>query len=310
MKSRILILFTMLVFTIFITACANKNEVKENTENKKTIENLEGPYFGQSLPGKSPEKFAAGVISKKGRSEFCPMFSPDGNAFYFTVADDVYWSSSKIMVSYLKNNTWSTPESVKLGGKKYNWGNCFSPDGNTMFFNSANDDWDIDIYYIKKDGDGWGDATLLSDTINSVGSAIATSVSYDGTLFFRSSIGNFKLGKNDIFYSQKKEGNYITLENIGYPISTDAPEDYPTISPDGSYLIYYTDVDSSSAKINISFKLENDLWTAPIDTGLLLHSGQTGGGSISPDGKYFLYQGTDKDIYWVDLEQLIDSLND
>lgn len=268
---------------------------------------IDSLYLGQKPPGDVPEIFDPERVSVSDRNEYCPVFSPDGKAFYFTVTDEINWNPAYIMVSRFTEGSWTDPEILDLPGKDLDWGNCFSADGNTMIFNSANSDWDIDMYSVTKSGDSWIDGAPLSSTINEVGSAIATSIADDGTLYFRSSVGDYTQGINEIFYSPLEDGAYDTLYAMEMPVNTKYPEDYPSISPDKSFLIFYRNATSSSRGVYVSFNM-NDRWTNPKNMELELSGSQPGGGSISPDGKYFFYQGPGKDIYWVALEGKLDSL--
>lgn len=265
-------------------------------------------YMGQAPPGDIPQRFAPGFISYPGRTEANPVFSPDGREFYFTVVDDRRWRYSDTLVTCYTTNGWTAPVDARLTVGRYDWTCCFSPDGQTLYFSSAGKDWEFDIYARDRTETGWSEARKLSDGINGFGSGQVSSMARDGTLYFHSSEGSYRNGFNDVFFANSNEGAFGRPEHPGLPINRNgekASENYPLISPDDDYLIFYRDVATPQAGIYISFRKIDGGWTDPLKMELELSTGQTGGCSISPDGKYLFYQGEEKDIYWVALEQRI-----
>lgn len=260
-------------------------------------------YFGQTPPGATPEIFSPGFISLENQHEFNPVFSPDGKEFYFTISNPPTWSFSKTMVSRFVNNEWTEPEEIDFGGDNIDWGNCFSPDGNTLYFNSAGTDWIFDIWYVHRMGSGWSTANKLSETINSIGSELAYSVSNDSVLYFRST-GE---GNEDIYYSQKLNGQYDSYTRLMAPINTDKSELNPIIRKGDSCLIFTVKRAGNifDRDICISFKSDNNQWSSP---QILIQNATCG--SITPDNKYLLYNaGTNyMDIYWVELDSLINNV--
>lgn len=263
-------------------------------------------YFGQTPPGDEPVKFAPAVISVDGQSEVNPMFTPDGKEFYYAIMDDASWSSITTMVAKYENGSWTAPVNAEISVYTYDWSTVFSADGDALYHSSASGNWEYDIFKRERTETGWSEAVSVSDGINSKGSNLVTSVAADGTLYFRSTIG----GNNDIYYSKPVNGEYPSSVKMEMPINTSERETHPTISPDNSYLIFYRGVESASAGIYISFRKENGGWTNPKNMGLSIHGGQPGAGCITPDSLYFIYQGADKDLYWVALENIVKELKE
>ena len=77
---------------------------------------LTGPYFGQKLPGSTPEMFAPNLISVEGRYEFGVSFSPDLQEMYFSVLDVVDGVEGKpaIFYSQLEDQKWTRPKKLIL----------------------------------------------------------------------------------------------------------------------------------------------------------------------------------------------------
>ena len=49
---------------------------------------LDGLYLGQKPPGKTPELFAPGIVSKKNSKEHCLAVSPKGDEMFFTTEEN------------------------------------------------------------------------------------------------------------------------------------------------------------------------------------------------------------------------------
>src|SRR5205085_1365864 len=120
----------------------------------------------------------------------------------------------------------------------------------------------------------------------------------DGTMYFAST-RPFGEGSTDIWRSRLVNGKYSEPENLGEPVNTGAPESYPFIAADESYLIFtsYARPDEIFGNghryvrgdLYITFR-KSDKWTEPrhldppINTG-----GFEGCPTVSPDGKYFFF---------------------
>ena len=73
-----LILSIVFIITMFvISSFCSKDSASPDEQH------LTGPYLGQEPPGKTPEKFAPGIITNRGRV-FAITFSPDGRECYYT----------------------------------------------------------------------------------------------------------------------------------------------------------------------------------------------------------------------------------
>lgn len=260
-------------------------------------------YFEQEPPGDIPQKFAADIISVSERIEVNPVFSPDGKEFYFTSHDPITYENTKIWMAKYTDGEWDTPVNINLTGKKYNWGVCFSPDCRTIFIN-ANDSWTFDIWYCTRTETGWSSAMKISDEVNSIGSEIAHSMSSDSIIYFRST-GKDTYGSEDIYYSKLNNGSFDTYVHMKPPINSKQKDFNPIISPDNKYMIIHTERPGTNG-MSVSFR-KGETWTNPkLLPGFIVNDGAFSG-SITPDGKYLLF-GRNNEIYWVALENIVDSL--
>lgn len=155
------------------------------------------------------------------------IFSKDNKTAFFTKCG----SSEKNTNDYChifkstKNidDSWSTPERIKLFNDTINEGQAFlSADGNELFFVSDSRDGygGRDIYIAKKNVSGdFENPVNAGSKINTKDDELFPVLTEDGKLYF-SSNGRIGYGGLDI-YSATKEGKiYTNVENLGYGINS------------------------------------------------------------------------------------------
>ncbi len=296
-----------IIFMIFISAGC--------TKEKKSLSD-ELFYFGQKLPGKTPELFAPGIISTD-KDEINSVFSPDGTEFYFS--RDTYKNISKAgrdyTIYYMRtvNGIWTKPEQVSFAGVYMCADMCFSSDGKMMFYctdRPANKNGprkeDSDIWFVKRTISGWSEPKNPGPLFNSPKNEWYPTMSDKGMIYFSSGRegGN---GGSDIYRIKLENFKTGTPENIGGPVNTKFRESDVLITPDESCLIFSSsdrpDV-LGSGDLYISFAKKDGSWTKPVNMGEGINSPQLEYcPMISPDGKYFFFtsrrSGND-DVYWVD----------
>jgi len=293
----------------------NKNaaEKLKHLRQKKESEPAKIDYFGQNPPGLKPEKFASGIISKD-EHEQNGIFTPDGCEFYFTKVTENHEYIPHIMKK--KNDEWGKAEVSDIY-KVYKGGEIFiDPSGKKLFFRALINETpeDVDIFCSKKAEDGWGVPFNVGEIINSQGVEGYPSVSMDGTLYFYS-LREDTLGNTDLYCSKVKNGEYTAPVNLGPEINTEYNEYNPSISPDGSYLIFNSgdrpDILGKGHDLFISFKKKDGSWSKSVNMGKEINSPQSDYSAIiSADGKYIFFSSSRSgniDIYWVDakiIEQL------
>jgi len=155
------------------------------------------------------------------------ILSKDGKTAYFTRcgsdtknANDychIYRSSKNI------DDTWSTPERIKLFNDTINEGQAFlTPDGNELYFVSDSKDGygGRDIYLAKKSvGGDFENPINAGSKVNTQDDELFPVIADDNKLYF-SSNGKIGYGGLDI-YSATKEGKvYSNVQNLGYAINS------------------------------------------------------------------------------------------
>ncbi|MGE0587182.1 MAG: TolB family protein [Cyclobacteriaceae bacterium] len=165
--------------------------------------------------------------------------SPDGNSFYFT--SDRPGGSAKegdewnIWVSHRDGETWSQAEPLREINDK---GSECCPvpmaNGHLMFSSDRGKDLQWAIF----DWDGEQDTlvTNLSETIAWQWPSVF--IPGENLLLFNSMKRPDTNGKDDIYISFLKNGEWTTPQNIGAPVNTEVYEDGAILSPDKKLLIF------------------------------------------------------------------------
>ena len=262
---------------------------------------LEGPYFGQKLPGLIPELFAPGILSISGRSETGVSFSPDLDEMYFAVQEkagvpaDIYFSK-------LEDKKW-TPfkkanftKGQKAGEMKPN----VSYDGKKIYFTAYNADFTgTSIWYVNRLNNGWSDAIKLDSPLNEH-EVMTSTFAKNGDLYYTNISKKFRT-----YYAPNINGKYPKFQEAEIEFGGHA-----FISPSQDYLI--VDARNKEDKnqkrdLYIYFKKKNGAWTKPINLGITVNSTfDETGATVTPDGKYLIFsrrsEGRALNLYWVSTE--------
>ena len=303
---------------------------------------IEGPYFGQAPPGMIAEIFAPDIVSTE-HGEFCSVFSPDGDEFYWSLAGAPY---PVIVMMRQDNGRWTAPEIPSFAGKYPDLDMSFAPDGKRLFFcsrrpldgNGPPTD-NTDFWLVEQIGTGWSEPTHLEGPVNSNAQEYYPIFAQNGTLYFCSTRpGGF--GAGDIYRAPLENGAYPEVENLGEPINTENFEGDLFIAADESYIIVtcYGRADGiGSGDLYISFRQEDGAWSPLKNMGAAINTAANEHCPIlSPDGKYLFFSsgrsrhpdhskepitlsekiammnswgnGRNEDIYWIDA-RIIDTLS-
>ncbi len=256
---------------------------------------LTGPYFGQNLPGLTPELFAPGIISA-GMKESGLIFSPDGNELFYTVHTN---GMEIIVTSKMVKGKWTPLEVAPFSGMYLDGSPSMHPDGSRLFFHSSrpldkgsDPAPNLNIWYVDSDGDNWSAPKPVGSPINGDGSAFCPSVTKDGTLYFT----YFLPQKEVIMRSKYINGKYIKPEKLPENVNTRKYNMHAFIAPDESFLVIPVggrkDHIGRGANYYVSFRDEDDNWSELIHLGKSVNSFKKTGSypSFSADGKYFFFE--------------------
>lgn len=189
--------------------------------------------------------FSPGVISDA-RWQYRITFTPDGKTAYFTVAEGFFPATrqSSIYVSQLqKDGTWSSPEIAPFSGTYTDIDPFITPNGQRLYFSSIRPlngqaKADLDIFYMERTSDGWGEPIRLGPEINTALDELYASIDARGTLYFGS--GPFaptSAAKWDIYYAERAGENFapraaIQAVNVDLPWNPSDPTGNWTFNPE------------------------------------------------------------------------------
>ncbi|AXT54153.1 hypothetical protein D1818_22010 [Aquimarina sp. BL5] len=261
-------------------------------------------YLKQKPPGLQPEIFAPNIISKPSEYEFGSVFSKDGKEFFFGV--DIN-GKPEIRYTRLEKDSWIVPKTI-ISHSLYSGNDPFlSPDETELYFISnrpltgKGNKKDIDIWYVKKEENGWSDPINAGSNINSDANEYYISFTDSGTMYF-SSNHNSENDNFDIYASKKINGEFQEPKKLSDAVNTKSYEADVFVAPDESYIIFCATRKEGLGRgdLYISFKNEDGSWATSKNMGASIN---TKGHELCPfvtkDGKYFFYT-SNQDIYWVD----------
>jgi hypothetical protein len=273
----------------------------------------DGPYFGQAPPGRTPEIFAEGFVSKQGSIELHPRFSADGTEFlYMSAGGDDSSKQARFRAIHLirKDDKWRSSDIRILAGRDDASGAQYSPDGRIISFlvpQSGESEYMTDIFVRYQVRGAWSDPAPLPGPINTEHREASHSFTNDGTLYF---VSNNRLlrktgrrTRGDVYRAPRVTGGYPAVQRM--PFSTDHDEECVYAAPDDSYIIFcsWRPAGKGMHDLYISFHNDNDTWTDP---RILEGDINTSGNEIMPfvtgDGLYLFFTRStegESDIYWV-----------
>lgn len=211
---------------------------------KDEMDNLpyEDIYFSRNKAGEwTPLSNIGENINGSGHDASSGL-SPDGRTLF------VFKGSNKgngdIYISQLENNMWTKPKSLgkSINSSAHETSAALSYDGNQLYFISDREGGfgGKDIYVARWDarkGD-WGLAENLGPTVNSPYDEDGVYLHPDGKTLYFSSRGHNSMGGNDIFYTEKLNGQWQRPVNVGHPINTPDDDVFFVVAADGRTAYY------------------------------------------------------------------------
>ncbi len=222
---------------------------------------------------------------------FEPEIISNGGVFGLTISPDsktALWVQSNgrrdtllIMESHKLQGKWTAPKPASFSITNAQWKDIdpmFSPDGKLVLFQSTRpvpgkpNREGFDIWAVRREKNGWGQAYHLGNKINSDASESYASITRSGTIYFMKE-NEDKLGKSDIYRSERMNGEYQDPVNIGMPVNTSERESNPFISPEEDYLLYFSTDSSGFGEVDLYISFRKDgKWTSPKNLGQPINS--------------------------------------
>ena len=206
------------------------------------------------------EKFSDRLNSKF--HDAAVTFSDDESQIFFTrnnVSEGKVGKSDdgivKLKVFYAtgSDGNWSKLEGLPFNSDEYSVAHpSLGPGGNMLYFSSdmPGGFGGMDLYVSEQEGGRWGPPINLGPSINTEGNEIFPSY-HDERLYF-SSDGQIGLGGLDIYYMQDLgEGEFGSIENIGYPLNTIDDDFGLVFNEDGTKGFFSSDRDGGNGRDDI-----------------------------------------------------------
>lgn len=209
--------------------------------------------------------------------------SSDGDEIYFSIQS--YQNEISIIACIRKEDrVWSNPEIASFSGKYYDIEPFLSPDGLKLFYSSnrpfdnSDSTKDFDIWYVQREDKNseWSKPINVGEPINSDKNEFYPSIAYNNNFYFTCDERGTK-GKDDIFFSQWKNGKYSEPISLSDSINSEGYEFNAFIAPDESFIIftaYQREDGLGSGDLYISYKNQNDDWEKAKNLGKQINSAQ------------------------------------
>jgi hypothetical protein len=209
--------------------------------------------------------------------------SSDGDEIYFSVQS--YQNEISVIAWVRKeNNVWSDPEITSFSGKYFDIEPFLSSDGLKLFYSSnrplenSNSTKDFDIWYVQRENknSGWSKPINVGEPINSDKNEFYPSIANNNNFYFTCDERGTK-GKDDIFFSQWKNGKYSEPISLSDSINSEGYEFNAFIAPDESYILFTAhqrEDGFGSGDLYISYKNQNGSWEKAKNLGKQINSAQ------------------------------------
>ncbi len=196
-----------------------------------------------------PEKLDRNGKTSTSSNESDASFCNDGNTMYYTFCGSENKKRNRCIIktSTFDGTAWSDPVEVVIGDDSVSdFVHPFiTEDGSRLYFasNRAGGYGDLDIWYAVGNGNTFGEPVNMNwemtdseAEINArreerhggrlVNTEYKEAYPYlrNDTLFYFASTGHNSLGGYDIFRAVLREGRFTDIENLGYPINTNADD--------------------------------------------------------------------------------------
>jgi hypothetical protein len=307
MKLSVILMLTFL----FASGGPFCRDVNPRNNERKSIPSAKD--YGQKPPGKTPVRFSPNFLKIRHRIHSSPAFSPDKDEVYWSVfprTSEIKHRKETILFSKKVKNTWSPPKVAPFSGEYTDGGPFFSKDGKKLFFYSrrpviknSNSKTDGEIWFVVREGENWGKPQHIE--LDFKGEKYFFSISNNNTIYFTSGHGfsGRGLGLIDLYRTKFINGTYAKPERLSNVINSKKfAESDPLISPDETVLIFYSlerPENIGQYDLYISYHVEKDGWTKPINLGPKINKKYSRFPRFSPDGKYIFFVRLDG-VYWLD----------
>jgi len=281
-------------------------ETKGTKRFPRAFPAIAGRYLGATKPGNALEPFLPNRVLRIVGPHSGIAVSPDGKEIFWVRGD----YSGKIWWTKEIDGVWQSPRMADFSGPYDNSYPSFSVDGRRLFFTSdrprgkdgKRDEGVGDIWYVEKNGKGWGEPENAGPEINTNGDEFIATQSRDQAVYFTRVAEKDGKRSVDIYRAEYLNGKYLQAERLGPAVNTPQMDVGPFVSPDGGYMLFSSEKFGGMTTC-VSFRNRDGSWTPAINAqSLFAPFAASYPQGITGDGKYILYAGrtgNDWDIYWM-----------
>ncbi len=294
----------LLLLNLMIFSCAQKPE--DNQED-----GLQS--FGE--PANTPQIFAPNTISLSSGIEFGLIRNHYDNEIYYSKLNPSNGNISVMVLKQTAADSWSLPQKALFSNSSRDASPSFTKKGKRVYFTSFRNSAVSRIWYSDRKSDNTWDEPKIVQLPDSIKSDIRNICFVnDTTLYFDMHNGS---NNNDIFRAVLRGDICISIEHTGPKINSVNPEVEAMVSPDESYMIFYSTNraghtgDPNSGDLYISYK-ENGQWGDPLNMGTIINSVKEENWPTIDFKNNVLYYSSNRsstngfpDIYWVKLENFL-----
>ncbi|MCB0493173.1 MAG: PD40 domain-containing protein, partial [Cyclobacteriaceae bacterium] len=269
--------------------------------------------------------------------------SHDGKEIYYTISTPKSSFQTIVVRHKADNGNWTSPEVVSFAGQYSDLEPAFSADGKTLYFSSnrpltGDQPKDFDIWKVSRIGEGWGEPVNLGIPINTSADEFYPSITVGGTIYFTAAYDG-GIGKEDIYKSAFQNGEFQKPQVLDTMVNSKGYEFNAFVDPREQYILftaYGRQDDMGGGDLYISTKNSKGDWQPAIHLSMLNSRQLDYCPYVSLDGKRLFFTSdrhelpksfpaknatyenvievyTDPlngtgNIYWVDFEQVLESI--
>lgn len=242
-----------------------------------------GPFLGMQ-PTETPQLLAPDLIASP-MVEFNGTFTPDGKTFFYT--SDIPNHGIIAFTEMNEDGTWSSPAVAPFSGAHSEYDPIFSPDGKRLYFSSTRptelyeNKSKSNIWWVDKQGDAWGDPTLIPLAEQDV---YYSSLTRTGDIYFN-------IWSNGKLFKASPEGDSFQVDTLSDILHTQGNIGDPFVSPEENYIIFrgYGEDSFGQADLFISFRINGE-WTTRQNLGEPINSKDLEiCPYVTPDGQFFIF---------------------
>ncbi len=218
---------------------------------------------------------------------------PSGNLALYDQHDDGF-GHHRIYFTQYEDGAWQAPVLAPFAVDVDERGARFSPDGNMVVFSSkrseggaATDDWNI--WKVTLSAQGWSNAEMLPEPVNSSAPDIHPAMDGEGSIYFSSRRPGGK-GASDMYLARIGQDGWQVKPVNAFNTERSEPDTFLWSS--GNRMIFArTDGAGGFGGDDLYFTQKVDgVWQAEVNLGKAVNTKEYEyGASLSPDGKFLFY---------------------